>query len=90
MDLEKRGKAEIEGDTEAEARTRQASDVKMRSLLEELDDLDAQYSTMQARVKKVDAAACGPADHPKVPPGTWTLQTLSLIHISEPTRLDVI
>eukprot|EP00975_Prorocentrum_lima_P026052 5477304-Prorocentrum_lima.AAC.1 len=64
MDLEKQGKAEAEGDTEAEARARQASEVKLRSILEDLDDVEAQYNTMQARVKTVDKNACGPVEPP--------------------------
>eukprot|EP00975_Prorocentrum_lima_P052640 11032510-Prorocentrum_lima.AAC.1 len=30
---------------------------------------------MQARVKIIDAAACGPVEPPPLPPGKWTRQT---------------
>eukprot|EP00975_Prorocentrum_lima_P032376 6796313-Prorocentrum_lima.AAC.1 len=49
--------------------------MRLRTILEELDAMDAQYSSLQARVKKVDADACGPAVPPPKPPGNWERQT---------------
>eukprot|EP00975_Prorocentrum_lima_P021780 4589066-Prorocentrum_lima.AAC.1 len=43
--------------------------------MDELDAVGAQYCTMHARVKKIDAAACGPEKPPPAPPGKWTRET---------------
>eukprot|EP00975_Prorocentrum_lima_P058414 12255909-Prorocentrum_lima.AAC.1 len=62
----------MEGDIEAGAGARQATETKLRDLISQLADLDAACHTLQTRIKTIDATAGGKAEPPPPPPGSWT------------------